>query len=34
MRMLRWMLRVTRRGKVRNSLIRGTAKITEVTKKV
>ena len=34
MRMLRWILRVTRRGKVRNSLIRGTAKITEVTKKV
>ena len=34
MRMLMWMLGVTRRDKVRNSLIRGTAKITEVTKKV
>ena len=31
MRMLRWM---TRRDKVRNSYIRGTAKVTEVTKKV
>ena len=34
MRMLRWMLGVTRRDKVRNNFIRGTTKIAEVTKKV
>ena len=34
MRMLRWMLEVTRRDNVRNSLIRGKAKVMEVTKKV
>lgn len=33
-RMLRWMVGVTRRDKVRNNFIGGTTKVTEVTKKV
>ena len=34
MKMLRWMSGVTRRDRVRNEHIRGTAKVTEVSKKI
>ncbi|XP_068240065.1 uncharacterized protein [Palaemon carinicauda] len=34
MRMLRWMARITRLAKVRNYLVRGTTKVTEVSKKI
>ena len=34
MRMLRWMCGVTKRDRIRNNLIRGTVKVTEVSKKL
>ena len=34
MRMLRWMVGVTRRDRVRNDYIRGTVKVTEISKKI
>ena len=34
MRMLRWMVGITRRDKIRNELVRGTTKVAEISRKV
>ena len=34
MKMLRWMVGVTRRDQIRNEYIRGTVKVTEISKKI